>query len=290
MKAKQEGMRVREMKEQTIEQTAAKSKTTAKFIKTTKATKANQSTEKALAIIEYLAEVRDPARLQDISKDLGINTSTALRFINTLENSGYVLQDSETLRYFLTMKICTIANKVMSTRTLRDISVPFLKQITRIFGEMSCLAEEHDMTVIYTNVHDGPDKMLRTMSRIGKIAPMHCTGVGKCLMLNYSDAEILKLAEVKGLPVFTKNTISTVEKLREELAEVRSKGYAYDNEECEIGARCVAVPVRDADGKVVASLSVTGPVVRMTDKKIDENICLLFEAADNFSKILGYEK
>ncbi|HBR33261.1 MAG TPA: IclR family transcriptional regulator [Firmicutes bacterium] len=253
-------------------------------------TKSNLSTEKVFAIIEYLANQQEPVKLRDIAHDLNMNPSTTLRFISSLENLGYVIQNSSTLKYALTMKICSIAHKVVLNNNIRELASPFLKSLSRIYGESSCIAIEHEMQVVYIDTQEGPDQMLTTMKRIGNVAPMHCTGVGKLLLLNYNNADLTRYVAIKGLPKLTENTITTLPALKEELQKINKQGYAFDNEECEIGARCIAVPIRDYTTRVVAAMSVMGPIFRMDDNKIFENLPYLLDASVQLSKSLGYEE
>lgn len=254
-----------------------------------KSSKSNQSVEKVFNIIELLAENGEPMRILDISKKLGMSTSTVLRFLATLESCGYVCQDEETLKYYLTYKICNIANKVSSTASVRDIAHPYLKRLSKIFGESVSLAVEQEMSVVYIDVVEGPDQMLKTTQRIGNIAPMHCTGIGKLFLLEYPESKLDKLIDIKGLHRFTQNTLTSKEQLLDELKKIREQGYAYDNEECEVGARCIAFPIRDYTGKIVAGISVTGPVSRLTDELIEKRLKYIFDMSNEISRKLGYK-
>ena len=254
-----------------------------------KAAKKNQSVEKAFAIIEYLAGKEGPQRLQEIAGDLGMNSSTVIRFLSTLQGCAYVHQEKDTLKYYLTYKICAVANKVSSNIELQGTLRPFAKEIAAALKESVCLAIEQDMNVVYIEVVPGPDQMIKTMQRIGNRAPMHCTGVGKLLLLNHKESYIDKMIEKKGLQKFTDNTITTKRELLKELETVRKQGYAFDNEECEIGARCISLPVRDFSGKVVAGISVTGPIFRMDEIINEKNIEYLKQVALEASRKLGYE-
>ncbi|MDR0388506.1 MAG: helix-turn-helix domain-containing protein, partial [Spirochaetaceae bacterium] len=102
---------------------------------TTKKTQTNQSSEKLFSIMELLAEAHGPMRLLDISRALRINTSTALRFLNTMLKCGYVMQDADSLKYYLTFKICTVANKVSSRIPIRALAAPYLRDLSGIFCE-----------------------------------------------------------------------------------------------------------------------------------------------------------
>lgn len=252
---------------------------------------ANQSAEKMLTIIEYLAEKKQPMRLLHISKDLGINTSTALRFLTTLVNCGYAEQEEDTAKYYLTFKICAVANKVSSQINVREIAKPYMKQLSEIFGESVCLAVVQSMKVVYIEVVEGPgpDQMLRTMQRIGNIAPMHCTGIGKLFLTEYTDSEIDRFIESMGLNRFTEYTLTSKLQLVEELKQIKQRGYAYDNEECEIGARCVAFPIYDNLGKVIAGISVTGPANRLTNSYIEGRLQYLHQTTQDISYKMGFE-
>ncbi|MGI5898601.1 MAG: IclR family transcriptional regulator [Christensenellales bacterium] len=245
----------------------------------------NLSTIKVLNLIELLADVNKPMRLMDIAKGLKANPSTTLRFLSALVESGYAAQEPETSRYYLTFKICSIANKISSNVNLRDIAQPYLSKVSALMGESACLALENDMRVVYIDVIEGPDQMIRSMQRIGSIAPLHCTGIGKLFLLNYSDEKLDRYIAQKGLTRFTQNTIVSKEELVDELVSVRQRGHAFDNEECEIGARCIAFPVHGRDGKISAGISITGPVGRLTDELIEKNLAFLEESAKNISAI-----
>ena len=118
-----------------------------------KASKKNQSVEKAFAIIEYLSTKQGPQRLQDIANDLDMNSSTVIRFLSTLQGCGYVDQERETLKYYLTYKICFIANKVSSNIELRDVLRPYVREIAGALKESVCLAVEQDMNVAVSYTH-----------------------------------------------------------------------------------------------------------------------------------------
>ncbi len=255
-----------------------------------KSAKANQSVEKTFQIIETMATDKHPMRLQDISLQTGMPASTVLRLINTLVIAGYINQSSETLKYSLSLKFLRIGNIASAQISIRDVVRPYLIELSKRCQEASCLAiEEHDsMEVVYIDVVEGPDNMLRTMQRIGKRAPMHSTGVGKNMLLNYSPENISRLILKKGLPALTPYTIVTQEALVAELDKVRVQGFAMDNEECEIGARCIAAPIRDYTGQVIASISISGPTSRMTVERVDVHKNVIIEIAKRISSELAF--
>lgn len=228
-------------------------------------------------------------RLQDISVEAEIPAPTVMRLLNTLSKYGYVSQNSETLKYSLTLKFAQIGSLVRSQFNLNELVHPYLMTLSVDCGESACLAMESDMEVVYIDAVDGPDSMLKTMQRIGKRAPLHSTGVGKLMLLNYSPEQINQYVARKGLSALTSNTITTKEQLLEELNTVKSRNYALDNEECELGARCIAAPIRDYTGKVIASISVSGPVIRLTNEKLETIRGHVTRTAEQLSKIYAYD-
>ena len=252
-------------------------------------TQPNQSAEKMLVILEYLAKQREPVRLLDISKALGINVSTVLRFLTALVNKGYAAQEEETSKYYITYKLCALANQISSHTDIRPVARPYMRQLSQMFGESVCLAIEENMQVVYIEIVEGPGQMLRTMQRIGNVAPMHCTGIGKLLLLNYSESDLDRLIQIEGLKRFTDHTLTSKWQLQEELQKIREEGVAYDNEECELGARCVAGPIYDSEGKVIAGISVTGPLSRLTDEFIAQRLGAFKQILEEVSKKMGYK-
>ena len=243
----------------------------------------NRSTEKLLSLIEAMSVLDEPIRLQDLSKKLGMNASTVLRFLAPLLRRGYVQQDPESNRYFLTFKLCGLANNISSRMDIRNVARPFLRNVAHIFQESANLSIENDMSVMYLEVVNSPNKTVMAMQRIGHIAPMHCTGVGKIFLLEYSQQKLDQLIAMKGLPTFTENTITSRAALLLALEEIRQRGYSLDNEECEIGARCIAAPIRDYNGKIIAGISVSGPSMRMNDAYIFSKLPYLLDAAEQIS-------
>lgn len=253
----------------------------------TKLSKVNQSVEKVIQIIEVMAREGAPMRLQDIALKTEMPASTTLRMVNTLLVYGYINQNPDTLRYSLSLKFAQIGSIVSSQFSLSQVAHPLLVELSRRCRESCCLAVEEDMELIYTDVVDGPDNMLKIMQRIGKCAPLHSTGIGKLLLLNYSREKLHELIRVKGLTPLTPNTACTEEALLERLEQIRAQGYALDDEECELGARCVAAPVYNYTGNVVAGISVSGPVSRLSLERIAVIAPVVQETAAKISKLMA---
>ena len=248
----------------------------------------NQSTEKAFAVLELLSEAQGPMRLRDISTALGLNSSTALRFVNALQNCGYAAQDPDTQRYYLTFKICRVANQMRSHTELLPIVRPFMEALFQEIHEALCLAVEQNMCMLYLDVRMRQNQRLMNMQQVGNSSPLHSTGIGKLLLLNYSEEQLDQMIARKGLTRYTEHTITTKAALLAELDKVRRQGYALDDEENEVGSRCMACPIRDYSGDIVAGISITGPNTRLTDEQVLHYLPVLSATAAQISAAFGY--
>lgn len=250
--------------------------------------KKNQSLRKALQILEGMTRIKTPARLQDIAKSLSMPQSTLLRFLNTFIDFGYVGQDPDSSCYYLTLKLTELGSRTKSNFPFQDSLVKYVKQVSEAFNESASLCIEQDMQMLYIAIEEGPGRILHTLHRIGHIAPMHATGVGKLHLLNYSDEQLAELEKKRGLQKYTGHTITTLEALKKELVIVRKNGYALDNEECEEGVRCIAAPVRNFQGEVAAGISISAPVTRLDKQKQSEIIAFLKEISLKASMEMGW--
>ena len=252
--------------------------------------KKNQSLRKALQILEGMTKIPTPARLQDIARSLKMPQSTLLRFLNTFVDFGYVGQDQDTSCYYLTLKLAEIGSRVKDNFPFQNSLAKYVKQVARQFNESASLCIEHDMQMVYVVTQDSPSRMLQTLNHIGHIAPMHATGVGKVHLLNYSEAQFEELEKKYGLPKLTGHTITSMDSLKKEIDQIRKQGYALDNEECEEGVRCIAVPVLNFSGLVVAGISLSAPVTRLDKERTEEIIQYLKTIGTEASKELGWSQ
>jgi DNA-binding IclR family transcriptional regulator len=255
---------------------------------TSEGIKKNQSLRKALQILEGMTRIHSPARLQDIARSLKMPQSTLLRFLNTFIDFGYVSQDQDTSCYYLTLKLAEIGSRVRDGFPFQNSLAKYVKQVALQFNESASLCIEHDMQMVYVVTQDNPSRMLQTLHRIGRIAPMHATGVGKLHLLNYSDSKLEQLKEKFGFPKYTEHTITTMDSLKKEIAQILKQGYAIDNEECEEGVQCIAVPVRNFSGQVVAGISLSAPIARLDEERTGQIIQYLKIIGKEASKEMGW--
>ncbi len=232
----------------------------------TSATRKNLSLDKALSLLEVMVTYNRPFRLLDLATDSGLSTSTVHRFLKTYIDSGYVQQTKDSKLYYMTLKLSGMGSICRQNFSLSNNLQPFIDTISEHFQESSSLCIENEMNVVYIATCEGPARLLSTLSRIGKVAPMHCTGVGKIFLSQYTPKRLETFAREKGLARFTDHTITDLPSLEMVLEEIKQNGYAWDNEECEMGARCLAVPVRDFSGSIVAALSFSCPIARFPEE------------------------
>lgn len=241
------------------------------------------SHERSVGIIELTRRVSAHANGEQMNK------STVYRFLTSLKELGFVRQDPETERYSLTLKLFEIGMCVLDRLDIWREADPVLKEIAQITGETIHLATLDDKSLVYLGKIDSV-KTLRVsmMSRVGQTAPTHCTGVGKTLLAHLPPSRLNEILAKEKLLRYTPKTLTRRADLDRELASIRKKGYAIDNEEHETGVRCVAAPVRDNKGKVCAAVSVSVPTVRLPDRELPRYRDIIVRAAEEISRRIGY--
>ena len=246
-----------------------------------------RSIGRAIKILEALNN-KTKLGITEISKMLTIPKSTTHDIVTTLEKEGILEKDPENNKYYLGIKLFELGDRARENFELRNVAIPYLKELNETFDETVHLTVPENGEVLYIECFEST-KRLRTYSVIGVRAPMHCTAVGKAILAFLPDKEVTKIIE-KGLQKFTNNTITKKEKLLEELKKIRKNGYAIDNIEHEEGVRCVGAPIRDNSGYPVASISISGPSQRITDELIPQLAFHIIKIANSISERIAYRK
>jgi len=248
-----------------------------------------KSVKKIFLILEELAKNGGKMKLKDLSKNLEFPPSTTHRLLNTLTDLGYVDQDPTSSGYSLGVKILSLAASSLSGLDLGNAAYNYLGNLRDKTGETANLAIVDGNESLYIQKAESR-ATVRVFSLIGKRAPLHATGVGKIMLADKPWREVEEILDITGLPRITKYTITTKEDMKEELIKINERGYAYDNEECELGAFCVAAPIRDYTGNVIASMSVSMPTNRFCKVTRDKLIKEVLTESSKLSEKLGYEK
>ena len=246
-----------------------------------------QSVERSLDILEALAEMGE-AGIAQLSARVGLHASTVHRLLSTLIGRGYVRQNPETGRYLLGLKPLDVARAIRNHLDLRMEALPILRELMRRSGETANLAVLDDHHIVYLEQVSSPGWMLRMFVQVGARAPLHTTASGKVLMAHLPEPELRQLLSSYELIPYASRTIVDMGVLLSELEEVRRKGYATDHGEHEEGVSCIAAPVRDYSGRVVAAISISGPWIRITPEREPDLVPLVVEACARLSAALGY--
>ena len=221
-----------------------------------------------------------------LAQRLGLAKSTVHRLASTLIEAGMLEQNPDSGKYRLGLALLELGLLVRRKMDVTNEARPFLRMLRETTGETVHLAILDHTSVLYVTKLESK-QAIRMSSEVGSRAPVHCTADGKALLAFQGD-EMIDEFIGHGLAPRTPNTIATAAALRRDLASVRARGYAVDDEESEPGLRSVAAPIRKHSGEVVASLSIAGPAHRITKKRLLAHARELVGAADAISQRLGY--
>lgn len=251
-----------------------------------------QSVERAIAILETLAERGVSMSITEISENVGLKISTVHRFLSTLCNKGFIEQDPATSKYKLGMKLFQIGNAALYSSDIRTIAKPYLKELVDRCNETANLAILDGEEVVYIDQLESTNMVIVKMfAKVGSRGPAHCTGAGKVLLAYTSEKELEEILSHMELIRYTNETITDPAHLKKELERIRGQGYALDMGEREEDMRCVAAPVKNHENKVVAAISVSGPSTRMTTYYLNnELIPIVREVAEKISLRLGHKR
>ena len=246
-----------------------------------------QSVERTLDILESLVEFGSEVGLVEISQGVALPLATVHRLLGTLIQRGYVKQNQHNRKYSLGFRALQMGHDMRQRFSLRLEARPFLQRLVQRVGESANLAVLDDGEVVYIDQAQS-SRILRMFTQVGNRLPVHSTGSGKALLAFLPGDVVDGIVRRFGMAPRTPRTITDPAAFQRELAKTRERGYAIDDEEQEEGVRCIAVPVRDASGQVVASLSVSGPVTRLNDQQVQSVIPELVDCGTKLSAKLGF--
>ena len=227
-----------------------------------------QSVERSLLVLEELASTDSAMGITELASRTKLPYATVHRLLTTLVAGGYVRQQTDGRRYLLGTGLVRLG--AAAGRDLGKWSQALLEELAEVSGETANLAFLQDGQVVYLAQAQSHHRM-RMFTEVGSRAPAHSTGVGKVLLAYRSTDEVEEIMKRRGLEARTEHTIVTLDSLTTELEKVAEQGFAIDDEEAEIGVRCVAVPVWDGVGSYpIAAISISGPASRLGPSRQDE--------------------
>lgn len=242
--------------------------------------------DKALDVIEALAE-HDSLNLIELAEMLSKPKSSVYRIILTLENRGYITRSEETGKYTLGYKQLTLTRNLLEKNSLRNCALPEMRWLSDKYAETVNLGVLSGGKVLYMEMIEGKHS-LRMNESIGSTSPFHATAIGKTIAAFSSEEKVESLLALNPLQKITPNTIVDVDLFKKELCLIRERGYAVDDQEVVLGARCVAAPIFNLSGKVEAAISISGAIHRYPEEKIPEIAEDVKEKANNISAKLGF--
>ncbi|PZW29320.1 IclR family transcriptional regulator [Thermosporothrix hazakensis] len=224
-----------------------------------------QSIERALDLLEYLAQSGGWVGVSELSNATGQPVATVHRLLSTLVARRYVIRDNQARRYALGPAFRRLAGVELPALDWSTLATPYLRQLVEISGETANLAIMARYRAVYVAQAQPPTRLVRMFTELGNKVPLHATGCGKVLLAYQPDSVVTSIIAQAGLPAFTDKTITDPDHLRQELELIRQRGYAMDNGEQEDGVRCLAVPVYGPDETVLAAMSISGPSSRLSN-------------------------
>lgn len=244
-----------------------------------------QVIERMVSLLDALALHPDPVSLKELSSLTKLHPSTAHRILNDLVAKRFV-DRAEPGAYRLGMRLLELGNIVKSRLNVREAALDFMHALHRKTHQTINLSVRQGDEIVYIDRSFSERSGMQVVRAIGGRAPLHLTSTGKLFLSADDGKQVRAYATRTGLAGHNKNSITDLSRLERELSLVRARGYARDNEELELGVRCMAAGIRDDSGKVVAGLSISAPADRLQEEWIED----LIHTANEISAVLGYDR
>lgn len=245
-----------------------------------------QVSEKLFQVIETLAD-NGPMGIMELSARLGFHKSTTHRLVTSLQCLGYIRQEEDTLKYALSLRFLEIGSKILKQTNVATLIHPVLRRLSDKTGETVHLVKREATEAVYIDKVESTIGSIRMVSRVGSRIPLYCSGVGKALLAEMEDGEIEAVWNASEIRQLTSKTIMSFGEFMERIESVRKDGIAIDDEENEEGVRCIAVCLYDYHTSPVYALSISAPVHRLTDERIEELKTEVLACREEIAKMLG---
>lgn len=247
-----------------------------------------QSLHRAMNILQTVARTGHGIGLADLSKEVELHTSTTFHLAKTLTVLGLLRQEPETKRYRVGPQLFSLATGALDEIELLSIAQPYIARLAEQTGESSHIAVQMGFEVVIIGKSDGVAS-IRMTERIGTPRPSHATAIGKVILGGLSVPSLEEFMATAPFPAITPKTITDGDTLMKEIEAIQNSGIAFDDGEYDVDARCLAAPVYDFRGRIVAAIGVTSPVWRMGLQKIPETSEIVKALAYELSEQLGFQ-
>lgn len=245
----------------------------------------SQSLDRAMTIVWRVAE--EPLSINALAEELGVHATTVLRLVQTL-TSWRMVERTPSGEVVLGAGLVSLGQRALDDLDIVRVAAPYMKELSAATAETIHLAVLSNDNVVYVDKVDSTHP-LRMYSRVGAIAPLHCTGVAKAILAFLGEEDREALLSQVTFRRFNDRTLVTRETLLEDLMRSRERGYAIDDQEHELGIHCIAAPILHANGSVAASISIAAPVARMTRDRLLEFADQLTSATRRASEQIGFQ-
>ncbi len=245
-----------------------------------------QSLVRALTLLNALSEADEGIALTELAQQVGLTTSTAHRLLTTLQQERYVHFHGERRVWSVGVQAFIAGKAFLKTRSVVASARTQMRALMEESEETVNMAVEDQYEAVYLSQVECR-QMMRVFARPGGRVPLHCSSVGKALLMAMPDNELARVLHQRGLPRLTSKTISTPAALRRDLQQAREQGYAIDDEEHAVGLRCIAAPIFNENAEALAAISLSGPMARISDARIPLLGDLVRRKADAISAQLG---
>ncbi len=243
--------------------------------------------ERALAILEAVAQEAEGLSNAEISRKLEIPKSSASYILRTLETQGYLTRNPETGKYRVGLKVLSLSRGALSGIDVREVALPIMRHLMGKTNLTCHLAILDGPDAVYIEKVE-PQGFIKMDTWVGRRMRVHATSVGKSLVAHIPQERLEKILAERGMEKRTPKTITTLPRLLKDLEKVRAQGYAVDDEENNMGARCVGAPVFNQDGTIEAALGLSGTTNQVNPHTMPRILEHLKDAARHVSMQLGY--
>lgn len=254
--------------------------------KETKETPSIQSLDRGLLILEAAGKSTEPVSLNHLAELLGIDRSSAFRLANTLKRRGFLTNSSAGKDYVLGPSVWRLSRQYDWSRTLVRVAHDHLKALAAETNETAHLAVREGRRALFID-HVTSNHVIAISGQTGELVPLYCTSHGKALLMDFDEQSLPALFGSKPLKAYTKSTIQSTKSLAKECAAIRARGYATDDAEFLEGVRCLAAPIRDRAGAVIASIGISAPAARLPKDREKEYAVRVVAIAAQIGETIG---
>lgn len=249
-----------------------------------------QAVSHALDLLEQFHDEVDELGVTELSKWLKLHKNNVFRLLATLESRNYIEQNKVTENYRLGLKTLELGQTFIKQMGLLRQSRPVIESLVKECNETTYVAILKDSHIVYLDVVE-TDLTVRVVPRVGARLPAYCTAAGKVQIAYMTDEELENYLPAREMKRYTPKTMVDREELKKHLRMVSERGYAIDDEEMDVGVKCVGAPIRDYTRRIIGAVSISGPSMRFSDERLEkELIPLVMKAGEEISHKLGYHK